>query len=195
MSDNFFVVGLGNPGPEYLFTRHNAGFMVLDLIQRIHNLRFCKFGQMPALKAEKQFGEKKVNLIKPLTFMNRSGQVVKSLDLEQNEDGEVSNLLVVFDDVYIPFGTIRLRKSGGYGGHNGIKSIIDSIQTEKFHRLRIGIGTDNPVADLHSFVLGNFNNAEREVLSDILLAANDSIEWYLAHGIDSAMSKFNGKVI
>ncbi len=195
MSDTFYVVGLGNPGPEYLFTRHNAGFMVLDLIQRVDNLRFDKTRSMPAVEAEKRYGDKQVKFIKPLTFMNRSGQVVKALDLDRNENGEILNLLVIFDDIYVPFGTLRFRQSGSYGGHNGMKSIIECIGTQKFHRLRIGVGTDSPISDLYNFVLGNFNYSEREVLSDILLAAKDSVEWYLVHGMQSAMNKFNGKVV
>ena len=190
---DLFVVGLGNPGNEYVFTRHNAGFMLVDLLQRSYDGDFKRHHSRTALHSKITISDTTVHLIKPQTFMNRSGQSVRTLDLERDKDGAVKNLLVVFDDVHIPFGAIRYRESGSHGGHNGMRSIIDHLGTNKFHRLRIGIGSERPVDVMHNYVLGNFSKHEMDILSDTLVTAQESIVCYIDHGIQKAMNMFNSK--
>lgn len=194
MAENLFIVGLGNPGNEYVFTRHNAGFMVVDLLQRSYNGTFKRHHSKTAQHAAIDIHDTTVHLIKPQTFMNRSGLTVASLDLERDASGAVTNLLVVFDDIHLPLGSIRYRESGSHGGHNGMRSIINQLGTNAFHRLRIGVGADRPVDNLHNYVLGNFGKREMEVLSDVLITAQESIEVYIDRGIQVAMNMFNSKV-
>ncbi|RJP57091.1 MAG: aminoacyl-tRNA hydrolase [Candidatus Auribacter fodinae] len=194
MERPLYIIGLGNPGPEYSFTRHNAGFMVLDLLQRAYNARFSRLRAGRAHCASLTIEERSVELVKPETFMNRSGQVLNALELEQTDDGTVANLLVVYDDLHLPLGAIRYREQGSHGGHNGMRSIIDTLGHQRFHRLRVGVGVDRPVNDLHSFVLGTFTKSELELLSDVLNTACESIQWYIQHGIHSAMNRYNSKV-
>ncbi len=195
MSPPFYIVGLGNPGSEYLFTRHNAGFMVLDILQREYGGSFKRSYTVPAHIAKTVIGDQDVELVKPRTFMNRSGIALRSLNLSRNEDNVPENLLVVFDDIHLPLGAIRYRYKGSHGGHNGVRSIIDSLGTNQFYRLRIGIGGDVPVQTMHDYVLGNFNKSELDVLSCTLNLALESIAWFMEHGIESAMNKFNSKVV
>ena len=190
---DLFVVGLGNPGNEYTFTRHNAGFMVVDLLQRSFDGVFKRHHSRKSLHAKITISGTTVHLIKPQTFMNRSGQAVQALDLEKDKQGVPRNLLVVFDDIHIPFGSIRYREAGSHGGHNGMRSIIDHLGTNQFHRLRIGIGSDSPVEVMHNYVLGNFSKKEMDVLSDTLIDAQESIVCYIDHGIHKAMNMFNSK--
>ena len=138
-----YIVGLGNPGPEYIFTRHNAGFIILDFLEREYFGKF-KYGFSRSLrKTSISIEGQSVTLIKPQTFMNRSGTVLKNLNFEKNEAGEITNLLVVFDDLHLPLGSLRYREQGSAGGHNGVKSIISNLGTNCFDRLRIGICPDN----------------------------------------------------
>ncbi|MDX9703560.1 MAG: aminoacyl-tRNA hydrolase [Candidatus Auribacterota bacterium] len=191
---DLFIVGLGNPGNEYVFTRHNAGFMIADLLQRSYDGVFKKHHSRTSLHAKITINGKTVHLIKPQTFMNRSGQAVGSLELEKDSTGAVKNLLVVFDDIHIPLGSIRYREGGSHGGHNGMRSIIDHIGTNQFHRLRVGVGIDKPVENMHNYVLGNFSKHEMDILSDTLVTAQESIVCYIDHGIQKAMNMFNSKV-
>ncbi len=188
-----FVVGLGNPGNEYVFTRHNAGFMLVDLLQRSYDGVFKRHHSRIALHAKITIADTTVHLIKPQTYMNRSGQAVRTLDLEKDKNGAVKNLLVVFDDVHIPFGSIRYRENGSHGGHNGMRSIIDHLGTNQFHRLRIGIGSERPVDVMHNYVLDNFSKHEMDILSDTLITAQESVVCYIDHGIQKAMNMFNSK--
>jgi len=188
-----YIVGLGNPGPEYLFTRHNAGFIILDFLEREYFGKF-KYGFSRTLqKASINIEGQSVTLIKPQTFMNRSGTVLKHLNLEEDESGKITNLLVVFDDMHLPTGTIRYREQGSAGGHNGVKSVISHLGTNCFDRLRIGIGSERPISNVHNFVLGNFTKSELNVLSDTLLTACESIGVYIKDGISTAMNLFNSK--
>ncbi len=191
----YYLVGLGNPGVEYTFTRHNVGFMVLDLLQRSCGVDFIKQSGLPASVAQCEIKNKTVTLIKPLTYMNRSGLVVEKLDLVYSEDGVVENMLLIYDDVHLPLGSVRYRAKGTDGRHNGLKSVIGKLGTDKFHRLRIGIGNDKPIRELHDFVLGNFKKSETDLLSDVLIEAVNSVEWYMEHGIQSTMNKWNGMIL
>ncbi|WP_073072505.1 aminoacyl-tRNA hydrolase [Thermosipho atlanticus] len=173
------VVGLGNPGPRYAFTRHNVGFMFLDKIannwKRKHNYEEAKIN----------IAEKNVLLIKPLTFMNLSGEIFNYINPSDFDD-----IIVVYDDVNIPLGKIRIRKKGSDGGHNGLKSIIAYIG-EHFPRIRIGIGPKPENIDLVNFVLGEFNNNELMILHKVLEITTEALEEIVAGNISSAMNKFN----
>lgn len=195
MDDMLYIVGLGNPGPEYLFTRHNAGFMVLDLLQKSYGWQFERDARLSARVCTGMISEKNVTLVKPSLFMNKSGVIVNRLPIERNkETNALENVLVIVDDVHLPFGSIRYRESGSHGGQNGMRSIINCCGTALFHRLRIGIGSEKPVLGLHDYVLGNFSYSEEPVLKNILQVSAESVEWYCAHGIQSAMNKYNGAV-
>ncbi|MCD6460784.1 aminoacyl-tRNA hydrolase [bacterium] len=188
-----YIVGLGNPGPEYIFTRHNAGFIILDFLEREYFGKF-KYGFSRSLrKTSISIEGQSVTLIKPQTFMNRSGTVLKNLNFEKNEAGEITNLLVVFDDLHLPLGSLRYREQGSAGGHNGVKSIISNLGTNCFDRLRIGICPDKPINNVHNFVLGNFTKNELNILSDTLITACESIGVYIKDGISTAMNLFNSK--
>ncbi len=186
------IVGLGNPGDKYAGTRHNIGFEVVDRLSKSWAV---------SLKEERRFqGEygagfgparQKVYLLKPLTYMNRSGQSMRAvLDWLKLEPSQV---LVVYDDMDLPVGRLRLRLSGSAGGHNGMKSAIAHLGTQDFPRLRIGIGASERVGDkaVVSHVLGNFSKAERSTLDTVVDTTLRAIDKTLADGVDKAMSLYN----
>ncbi len=183
----YLIVGLGNPGKDYKDTRHNAGFMVMDALADKLNIRFDrkKFkGQI----AEGRVGIEKVILLKPETFMNLSGEsLIEAVNFYKVEENKI---LVIFDDVSLDVGKIRIRKKGSPGGHNGIKSIINHLGTENFPRVKVGVGAAK--RDLVRHVLGKFTDEEKEVLEQALKAARDSVFSIIENGVDSAISEFNG---
>lgn len=187
------VVGLGNPGQEYAGTRHNAGFAVVDRVAGRHGSSFRRKWRMSAVVAEVVVDGGKVTLAKPGTFMNRSGQAVAALVnwLKASPAG----LLVVVDDADLPVGQMRLRQSGGSGGHNGLRSIITALGgAEDFPRLRVGIGRTAPVGtDIASHVLGRFAPAERAAAEKALDLAADAVECCMKEGLTTAMNRFNRK--
>ena len=188
------VVGLGNPGREYEGTRHNVGFAALDRLAEKLKCSFRNKSRFSAQVAEAGAGEAgKVTLAKPQTFMNRSGCAVQAL-LVWLKIGP-AQLLVVVDDADLPLGQIRLRASGGSGGHNGLRSIIEALGgNEEFARLRIGIGRTAPVGmDITGHVLGRFGPAERDVAEQAVASAVEAIECCLRHGLVEAMNRFNRK--
>ncbi len=187
----FIIVGLGNPGPEYQETRHNVGFMVLDTLSQRKQLQFSR-GRGRFLQTSYRQGREKVLLIKPLTFMNLSGQAVQEA-VRYYKLTDLSKLLVVCDDLNLPFGTIRLRRSGSDGGQKGLRSVIESLGTREFPRLRVGIG--NHFSDAVQFVLSPFTRQEKEDLPVILEWATDAVEAFVSEGIDRAMSKFNRHIL
>jgi PTH1 family peptidyl-tRNA hydrolase len=182
------VVGLGNPGPEYQATRHNAGFMAADAMAA----RLGRFSgwtrEGSSLRAEGRAGRHAVRLVKPQQYMNRSGQAVREL---LSEGWIASEILVVYDEVYLPFGTLRLRGSGGAGGHQGLESIVDSIGTSEFPRLRIGVGPAPPSADLPEYVLAPFSEEERKHVGDLIEAAGECAFDAAALGLTHAMNRWN----
>jgi PTH1 family peptidyl-tRNA hydrolase len=183
----FLIVGLGNPGPEYADTRHNIGFQVLDHLAVLGAVRFSpdRYGD----RAELRHKGRTFVLIKPSTFMNLSGKAVRYwLDAE---DIPTERLLVVTDDLAIPFGAIRLRGQGGAGGHNGLTSIIELIGTEAFPRLRFGIGSDFPRGRQSEYVLGAWNEVERKTLAERIELAGKAILQFGLLGLASAMNNFN----
>lgn len=183
----FLIVGLGNPGPEYADTRHNIGFQVLDHLAAAAAVRFSpdRYGD----RAELRHKGRTFVLIKPSTFMNLSGKAVRYwLDAE---DIPAERLLVVTDDLAIPFGAIRLRAKGGAGGHNGLSSIIELIGTEEYPRLRFGIGSDFPRGRQSEYVLGAWTEVERKTLADRIELAGKAILQFGLLGLASAMNNFN----
>lgn len=186
------IVGLGNPGREYEATRHNLGFMLIDrLLERAGRLRFRDEAQ--AKVAELTLNQARVLLAKPHTFMNLSGDAVRPL-LERYGEANAANLIVVADDVALPFGMIRVRGRGSAGGQKGLKSIIERIGTQEFARVRLGVRPDHPVSDLSSFVLSPIPKRDGELLGQMLDRAADAVEVILAEGIERAMSLFNERV-
>jgi PTH1 family peptidyl-tRNA hydrolase len=182
------VVGLGNPGRKYTGTRHNIGFMVVDRLASTHALAFSRQKFKAKIASGIVEGED-VLLVKPQTFMNLTGESVGSLIRFYKRD--LSDLLVVYDDVDLPLGKIRLRPEGGSAGHNGIKSIISGIGSEKFARLRIGIRGTFVYDDLSDYVLGKFTSEERAELDKIIERACEAVEATLREPFDKAMSRFN----
>ena len=185
--DRFLIVGLGNPGREHNGNRHNIGFMAVDYLAERHGIPWGKV-QAKALTGSGTIGATPVILAKPQTFMNRSGDAVGPLANYYRIPPE--NVFVIYDELDLPFGALRLRQAGGSGGHNGMKSIINHLGTT-FPRLRLGIG--RPVGRMApaDFVLQDFKGAELEVVRLLLDEAANAIETFLAEGIDLAMTKHN----
>jgi len=183
------IVGLGNPGREYRETRHNAGFMVLDEIARRHDLKWAEApAQVPDAIVAKKCGTEPVLLSKPLTFMNRSGEAVAAL--ARYYDVDPADLLVVVDDIDIPFGRLRAKASGSAGTHNGLRSVVERLGTQ-FPRLRVGVGRGDARRDLADHVLAKFEPAEREQLESIITRAADAAEMFAAEGIVKVMNTYN----
>jgi peptidyl-tRNA hydrolase, PTH1 family len=185
----YLVVGLGNPGRQYSNTRHNIGFNVIDYLCEQKKIK-CDKSKFNALYGEYFLDGHKVLIAKPLTFMNRSGQAV--LDLFNYYKISLNNLIIIYDDVDLDTGKLRIRPSGSSGTHNGMKSVIYQLQSEEFARIRIGIGK-NPQMDLADYVLQAFSEDEKSVLRDTIKIAADAIDEIILKGIDSAMNKFNIK--
>ena len=180
------LVGLGNPGRKYSDTKHNFGFWVLNRFTEKRSLTF-QAGKGDYLLAKK--GD--LICIKPTSFMNNSGMPV--LDVKQFFKVEPNQLLVVYDDIDLPLGTIRFRDGGGTGGHKGIESIIYQIQSENFNRLRIGIATEDEMRPAEKYVLNPFRDGQKEIVNDMIEKACEGIEYYLSHGIKETMNQFNEK--
>ncbi len=183
------IVGLGNPGPQYQWTRHNCGFMVVDELARRAGCQ-VRTPQCQALTARARAGEKEVLLVKPQTFMNLSGVAVKALMVSYGIV-EAASVLAISDDLALPFGKLRLRAAGSAGGHNGLKSLIEQLGTEAFPRLRLGIAPDYPVEDAAAFVLAEFPQHEREAVTKMIARAAEAVEVFLTAGIAEAMSRYN----
>jgi PTH1 family peptidyl-tRNA hydrolase len=185
------VVGLGNPGSEYSATRHNAGWMAVDELAARHSRRFRPEGGQ-YLGASVIVGETAVRLIKPLTYMNASGEAVREALLRYQLP--VSSVLVVFDDFQLPLGTLRVRTSGSDGGHNGLASIIFELGTAEIRRVRLGIGPAGgalPAQGWKDFVLSPFHAEEREAVRTMVVRAADAVEAVISTGIDRAMNVYN----
>jgi PTH1 family peptidyl-tRNA hydrolase len=183
-------VGLGNPGPEYLETRHNAGFRLADHLAARWRLGGFRRGDR-ARVAEGDWDSHRVRLLKPLTYMNRSGAVLAPLRALPEFDPS-RDLLILVDDVALPLGRFRLRGAGSSGGHNGLKSVEGALQRQDYARLRIGVGPAPPgLDDLAEFVLAEFEPEERETLGQLLEPMSEAVECWLDEGIEKAMSRYN----
>ena len=188
------IVGLGNPGRTYAHNRHNIGFRCLNYFARLHSIRFdhrqcrAKVG-LAAVRGEKLL------LAKPGTFMNLNGQSVACL--VHKHDIPLSDLLVIYDDLDLPLGKIRLRQTGSSGGHKGMNSIISALESEDFPRIRVGIG--RPQAEeqsmsedaIVSYVLSDFSPQEEAIIKSVIATVSEAIDYFLSQGIEAAMGKFN----
>ena len=185
------VVGLGNPGSEYRDTRHNVGFTVVDALVerwRVQDQWREKFAALH-LKTTVAGGDGQVIVAKPITFMNLSGQAVAALAAFYKIDPP--DIFIVTDDVALPVGRLRARRDGGAGGHNGLKSIIQSLATQAFPRMRVGVGRGDDRRDLADHVLGRFAADERDTVSAAVLRAADASEMFISGGIERVMNTFN----
>lgn len=191
MTDWYLIVGLGNPGKEYAETRHNVGFRVVDELARRHGLSFGK-NERKAISATGVIHGKKVILTKPQTYMNLSGEAVRSLvDFYKVE---MPRILVIADDLDIPLSTVRMRANGGAGGQNGIKSVIQHLNTQDFNRLRFGIGRPPGKMQAKDYVLGVFQGDDAILASQVVDRAADAAETWLRDGIELAMTRHNGSI-
>ncbi len=181
------IVGLGNPGVQYQYTRHNIGFMILDALAEKHQVSFKK-GAGPYLISEMILGEHELLLVKPMTYMNRSGIAVD--DVVKRYALSAAGCLTVFDDIQLPFEKIRLRPGGSDGGHNGLASVINFLRTSNIPRLRIGIGID-PEMDLISYVLGPFSEEQMATLDSVVYRSIQAIESVVNNGLEKTMNKYN----
>lgn len=182
------IAGLGNPGPQYRLTRHNLGFRVLDRLAEMLGRTFDK-EKHQGLLAEAAYGGEKLLLVKPMTYMNRSGDCVAAV--ARNRIFAPEQLLVVVDDVNLPLGKLRLRAGGSAGGHNGLKSVIERLGSQDFHRLRMGVGDARTGRDLADHVLAKFLPEERpEVEAMVERAAEAALHW-ATHTIQETMDRYN----
>lgn len=184
------ICGLGNPGERYRHTRHNVGFRVVDLLADRWGLtgagRVRDGAAVLEVRREDPIGD--LLLVKPVRYMNHSGPPLRAA-LRQTEVDIASDLLVVADDIDLPLGRLRLRRSGSAGGHNGLRDIISTYGTDEFSRLRVGVGRSG---DAIGHVLATFGSDERELSDEMVRVAADAAERWLADGIDAAMNEFNG---
>jgi len=185
------IVGLGNPGQDYEFTPHNLGFLVIDRIADDHNLE-VRNRQCGALTARTTIRDEQVVLAKPETFMNLSGNAVREL-IEKNDLSPESDLIVVQDELDFPFGTLRVHRNRSSAGHNGIESIIDSLGTKDFVRIRIGVAPDHAVRDGKEYLLSPLSKTRLKALEPILQDAAAAAEVIVKEGAAAAMQRFNRK--
>lgn len=185
----FLIVGLGNIGNEYQGTRHNIGFSVLDALAKASNTSFTtqRYGDV----AEMRLKNKQLILLKPSTYMNLSGDAVRYW--KNKENIELENILVIVDDLSIPFGAIRMKGKGSDGGHNGLKHINAMLQTESYARLRFGIGNDFPRGAQINYVLSQFSPEQQESLPARIDVAIDAIKAFCLSGLSFAMTHYNNK--
>lgn len=183
-----WIVGLGNPGPTYAHTRHNIGFMALDAFAHKHGIQITQ-SKCKALIGEGNVGGQKVVLLKPMTYMNLSGESVRAyMDYYKVA---LEDLIVVYDDLDTEVGKIRLRYQGSPGGHNGIKSIVQHVGTQQFNRVRMGISRPQPGMNIANYVLADFAKAEAQHVSTMIDATCDAIEVALKEPFEKVMAKFN----
>ena len=186
---NWLIVFLGNPGPRYEFTRHNAGFMAAEAMAREKNLSINKL-RFKSLTASCTIGGQAVLLMKPQTFMNLSGEAVRQAAAFYKVAPE--HVLVISDEISLPIGKLRIRTKGSAGGHNGLKDIIAKLGTQDFPRIRIGVGApSHPDYDMADWVLSTFKNQDAEDMKAAALRATQAAECYITQGPDRAMNLFN----
>ena len=188
--EKFLLVGLGNPGTKYEYTRHNIGFQVIELLARRAGIRVNR-REMQALVGQGVLCGRDVILVKPQTYMNASGEAVGPL--ARRYDIALDSLLVIVYEMDLPLGRIRFRGSGSSGGHNGLKSLIAHLGSEDFPRLRVGIG--RPVTGAINYVTSVFSKEEMPLWAQTVQTAADAVECFIAEGILAAMNRFNGMII
>ena len=186
--DSYVIVGLGNPGKEYADTRHNMGYKAIDVLSSDENIEIRR-NKFHSLIGQGRIAGKKVILVKPETYMNRSGIAVREAAMYFNVAPE--NLIVIYDDIDLPSGSIRIRKSGGAGTHNGMKSVVEQLGTKDFVRIRIGVGAAEAGEDLVNRVIGEVPKAERELLQKAAAEAAAAVKDIITIGVDNAMNRHN----
>jgi peptidyl-tRNA hydrolase, PTH1 family len=182
------ICGLGNPGDRFRWTRHNVGFRVVDLLADRWDLTGQGRIRDGAALLEARRSDDRVLLVKPMRYMNVSGPPLRAA-IRQTDVDAVTDLLVVADDIDLPLGKVRLRRSGSAGGHNGLRSIIDALGTDEFQRLRIGVGRSGTAA---GHVLATFRPDERDLATEMVAVGADAAERWLREGLDEAMNAYNG---
>ncbi len=186
----YCIIGLGNPGPKYAETRHNVGFRVIDLLAARNQFPTPQ-RILQAIIGRGKIKSSQVLLGKPMTFMNESGRAISRVCA--HFDLSPTDLLVIYDDINIDLGMLRLRREGSSGGHKGMQSIIDHLGTEQIPRLRLGIGRLPPEAEARGFVLSPFDRDEKEAAEELIHQATDAAECVVVEGIEAAMSRFNSQ--
>lgn len=190
----YLVVGLGNPGIEYEGTRHNIGFAVVDALASQYHLKFRRgVGEFSSTVLKSPVNS--ILFMKPLTYMNRSGNAVRTIMKQHNI--EVHNLVVILDDFHLPLGALRLRQKGSAGGHNGLASVIEQLGTNEFNRIRCGIASAAMPDDkekITNFVLGHFRKSEQAEVQAMIKHAGDAVLQIVDEGFEQAMNKYNSKV-
>ncbi len=184
----YLIVGLGNPEKDYAGTRHNMGFDVINELAKEYNIKVEK-SKFKGLYGAGTIEGEKVILLKPQTFMNLSGESLA--EIINFYKISTKDIIIVYDDIDITTGSIRIRKSGSAGTHNGMKSVIAHLNTSDFYRVRVGIGSPNGKTDMIHYVIGTVSKEEREVLQEGILKAKEAIVEIIKNGIDKAMNKFN----
>ena len=187
----YIIAGLGNPGKQYEGTRHNIGWQVIDELAGKYNIRVTE-SKFKGLIGKGMIGGEKVVLVKPLTFMNLSGECIREVTNFYKID-ETSQLIVVADDISLDVGQIRMRKKGSAGGHNGLKNIIAHLGHENFMRIKMGVGDKPAGYNLADYVLGHFSKEEEKILAESKKTAVLAIETIMSDGIDKAMNLYNTK--
>lgn len=186
----YLIAGLGNPGREYVGTRHNIGFEVVDALCSKFDIKFNK-EKFRAVFGSGTIAGEKVIVAKPQTYMNLSGESIRELAEWYKIDNE--NIIIIYDDISLPVGKLRIREKGSAGGHNGIKNIIYQLNTDVFPRIKIGTGMpQNPEYDIKDYVLGHFTKEETEILIKTAVRAVGAVEEIISSDAKSAMNKFNG---
>ena len=183
----YLIVGLGNPGKEYAGTRHNIGFEAVDYIADKYNIELNRI-KFKGIFGEGMINGKKVILLKPTTYMNLSGESIREVVNFYKISNE--DIIVIYDDISLEVGRLRIREKGSHGGHNGIKSIKANLSTDVFPRVKIGVG--GPKGDLVSHVLGKFSNSEIEILRETIIATSEAVSTMITKDTNEAMNKFNG---
>lgn len=188
----YIIVGLGNPEKKYFTTRHNIGFMAIDTIAEKYNIR-VEEAKHKALIGKGVIEGQKVILVKPLTYMNLSGESVREVADYYKVDPE-NEIIVVYDDISLPVGQLRIRPKGSAGGHNGIKNIIAHLGTEKFMRIKVGVGEKPSRMDLADYVLGHFTEEELKLEKEAFDKVTDAVNLIMADNVEKAMNLYNTKV-
>ena len=186
----YYIVGLGNPGLKYENTRHNAGFITIDYLARKYDIDVRKI-KFKSLIGQGVISGQKIMLVKPQTYMNNSGEALR--EIFNYFDFDHDKLIVIYDDIDIDFGSIRIRKKGSAGTHNGMKSIIYNLKFDDFPRIKVSVGKKPEYMDLANFVLSGFSKQEAKIIEDEVILAGDAIKMIIEEGIEKSMSIYNSK--
>jgi PTH1 family peptidyl-tRNA hydrolase len=185
------IVGLGNPGQQYEKTRHNAGFWFIDTIARVHGISLKSDHKFHGQVGKGQINNEEVWLLKPMTFMNKSGQGIAALARFYKIDAE--NILIAHDELDLPPGIVRLKKGGGHGGHNGLRDTVDQLGTKEFQRLRLGIGHPGHASQVTGYVLGKASGSEQQLIEGAIDKALDNLSLIVSGDLQKAMNQLHSQ--